>query len=342
MRKWLIILLIIIPTIKIEAQVKDEIKNLVFEGAGVRGIAYCGAIQELEARGLLNHIDRVAGTSAGAVMALTLSLGYTGQEIAKIISTTKFKNFNDGRFLFFGGIHRTHKYFGWYRSYRLEKWLRNIIIAKTGNADITFGQLRQNNFKDMYVTGTCINLQKLVVFSAENYPDMKVRDAVRISMSIPLYFEAVFIDEKGTVINSPKEKKGLNVFVDGGVIGNFPIRIFDSTKYMSQGTINSFSFNPGTIGFRIDNDDQIKNDKEGKGLAPMQVNNFKDYMLAIYNLVNENLNRRALTPTDWKRTISISDKKIGPRPKIKLSPVEAETLMQSGRESVRNILSQNK
>ncbi|HMG66592.1 MAG TPA: patatin-like phospholipase family protein, partial [Chitinophagaceae bacterium] len=174
MRKCLILLLIITRNININAQATQEIKNLVFEGAGVRGIAYCGAIQELEARGLLNHIDRVAGTSAGAVMALTLSLGYTGEEIAKIISTTKFKKFNDGRFLFFGGIHRTHKYFGWYRSYRLEKWLRNIIVVKTGNADITFAQLRQNKFKDLYVTGTCINLQKMIVFSAENYPEMKV------------------------------------------------------------------------------------------------------------------------------------------------------------------------
>ncbi|MFI5185646.1 MAG: hypothetical protein ACHQF0_02915, partial [Chitinophagales bacterium] len=153
-----------------------------------------------------------------------------------------------------------------------------------------------------------------------------------------LYFEAVFVDEKGNVIHHPKHKKGLNVFVDGGVIGNFPIRIFDSTKYISESKVNSFVVNQGTLGFRIDNEDQIKNDQEGKGLAAMKVKNLNEYILAFYNLVNENLNRQTLTSEDWKRTISISDKKIGPRTQIKLSATEAELLIQSGRESVRNIL----
>ena len=167
---------------------------------------------------------------------------------------------------------------------------------------------------------------------------MKVKDAIRISMSIPLYFEPVFIDEKGKLVHHPKHKKGLDVFVDGGVLGNFPIRIFDSTKYISENQVNSFMVNRGTLGFRIDSDDQIKNDKEGKQLAAMQVSSLKEYILAFYNLVSENLNRQSLTPQDWKRTVSISDKKIGPRPKIKLSVSEAEALLQSGRESVRNTI----
>src|SRR5438552_17688619 len=96
--------------------------------------------------------------------------------------------------------------------------------------------------------------------------------------------------------------------------------------------------NHGTLRFRINSDDQNKNDKEGKPLTAMTVNSLKQYTLAFYNLVNENLNRQLLTPQDWKRTVSISDKKIGPRPKIKLSAFEAEALLQSGRESVRNIL----
>ncbi len=338
MKRWLIALLIVFGHANINAQIKQEIKNLVFEGAGVRGIAYCGAMQELESRGLLQNVEKVGGTSAGAIMALTISLGYTGEEIVKIISNTNFKQFNDGRFIFAGGLNRTYKYFGWYRSYQLEKWIQKVIVAKTGNADITFEQLHQNNFKDLYVTGTCINKQQLIVFSHENYPAMKVKDAVRISMSIPLYFEAVFIDEKGKVIHHPKQKRGLDVLVDGGIIGNFPIRIFDSTRYISKNLANSFIFNPGTLGFRIDSEAQIKNDKEGKQLATMQVSNLKEYVLAFYNIVIENLNRQTLTSQDWKRTVSISDKKIGPRAQIKLSAFEVETLMQSGKESIKKIL----
>ena len=56
------------------AQEAQPIKNLVFEGAGIRGIAYSGAIAELENRHLLGRIERVGGTSAGAITALLLSI----------------------------------------------------------------------------------------------------------------------------------------------------------------------------------------------------------------------------------------------------------------------------
>ena len=338
MKGLLIAFLIVFGHADIKAQIKQEIKNLVFEGSGVRCVAYCGAIQELESRDLLQNVERVAGASGGAITALTISLGYTGEEIAKIISNTNFKKFNDGQFIFAGGFNRVIRYFGWYRSYQLDKWLQKIIVAKTGNADITFEQLHQNNCKDLYVTGTCINKQQLIVFSNENYPEMKVKDAVRISMSVPLYFEAVFIDEKGKVIPHPKHKKGLDVLVDGGIIGSFPIRIFDSTRYISKNATNSFIINTGTLGLRIDNDNQIKNDKDGKQLATQQVRNLREYVLALYDIINESLNRQTLTQQDWERTVSISDGKIGPRAQIKLTAFEMETLIQSGRRSIKNIL----
>jgi len=78
----------------VEAQ-NNGIKNLVFEGAGLRGIAYCGAIKELESRKLIAGIEKVGGTSAGAVTALCISLGYNSDEIEKLLFATNFKKFND-------------------------------------------------------------------------------------------------------------------------------------------------------------------------------------------------------------------------------------------------------
>src|SRR3954466_8455135 len=88
------------------------IHNLVFEGAGIRGIAYCGALKEMESRGLISGIKRVAGTSAGALMAMAISLGYSADELKEIISNTNFKEFNDGKYFFIGGINRLDRYFG--------------------------------------------------------------------------------------------------------------------------------------------------------------------------------------------------------------------------------------
>ena len=256
----------------IHAQPPPAIKNLVFEGAGVRGIAYCGAVQEMESKRIMAGIERVGGTSSGAIVALTISLGYTGKEIENIISKTNFKKFNDGGFFFIGGINRLNKYFGWYKGKKFEKWLEKMIKEKTGNENITFEELHQKGFKDLYITGTSLNKQKAVIFSYESYPKMMIRDAVRISISIPLYFEPVFIDSSGKIFDRPKQKQGFDIMVDGGLLENFPIHIFDKQQPDLY-----------TIGFRIDHDPQIENDKEDRTLAEMPIDDIRQYFRAFYD-----------------------------------------------------------
>jgi NTE family protein len=323
-------------SLSIKAQ-SNQIKNLVFEGAGIRGIAYSGAIKELETRNILQNVQRVAGTSAGAITALLLSLGYSADEITAIINSTSFKKFNDGKLFFIGGFSRFQKYYGWYRGQQFEKWLSKLIAVKTGDANVSFDQLHEKGFKDLYVTGTCLNKQSLVIFSYENFPQMKVKDAVRISMSIPLYFEAVFTDASGNVLHHPKNKKGLDIMIDGGFTANFPIKIFDSSKYFDLAKQNEFEVNPQTIGFRIDRDEQIKNDAEGKSLATMEIKTVKDYFGAFYNIILENLNRQTLTEDDWKRTVSISDGTVKPRIR-KLSVEELQTLINNGERASKKFL----
>jgi NTE family protein len=315
-----------------------SVRNLVFEGAGIRGIAYSGAIRELESKNILQNIQRVGGTSSGAITALLLSIGYSADEITTIVNSTPYKRFNDGRFFFIGGLNRFQKYFGWYRGKKFEQWLSKLIEVKTGNADITFQELVEKGSKDLYVTGTCLNKQSLIVFSNENYPGMKVRDAVRISMSIPFYFEAVFIDSTRNIVRRPKNKNGLDIMVDGGFTANFPIKIFDSTKYFEVTRQNVFAPNPQTIGFRIDRGDQIRNDTSGKGLAPFEINSLKDYFRAFYNIVIENLNRQTLTKEDWQRTVSISDGNVAPRVR-RLSRKELAVLMDNGAAATLHFLS---
>lgn len=77
-----------------------QFTNLVFEGGGVKGIAYIGAMQELESRGHLDNIIRVGGTSAGAINALIFALGFTISEQREIISSTSFSKFMDNSFGF--------------------------------------------------------------------------------------------------------------------------------------------------------------------------------------------------------------------------------------------------
>jgi len=305
------------------AQPPRVIKNLVFEGAGVRGIAYCGAVQEMESKKMMDGIERVGGTSSGAITALTISLGYSGKEIENIISKTNFKKLNDGGFFFIGGIYRLNKYFGWYKGKKFERWLEKIIKEKTGNENITFEEHHQKGFKDLYITGTSLNKQKAVVFSYESYPKMKIKDAVRISISIPLYFEPVYIDSSGKTFHRPTQKQGFDMMVDGGLLENFPIHIFDKQQPDLY-----------TIGFRIDHDPQIENDKGDRTLAEMPVEDVRQYFSAFYNIVSENLNRQRLSITDWQRTVSISDGNVLPRVR-KLSKEEVTLLLENGRKAVQ-------
>lgn len=66
-------------------------RNLVFEGGGIKGIAYAGALMELEKRGILDEIIRVGGTSAGAITATLVALGYKNKEIAHIVMNMNFE-----------------------------------------------------------------------------------------------------------------------------------------------------------------------------------------------------------------------------------------------------------
>lgn len=310
--------------------------NLVFEGGGIRGIAYAGVLKVLENSGIIKDIEKVGGTSAGAITALMISLGYSSDVIYEIISETKFQKFNDGEFIFFGGLSRLSEKYGWYKGNKFTHWLEKIIEAKTGDAEITLAALQQKNFKQLYVTGTCLNKQKLLVFSAETYPQMKVKDAVRISMSVPLYFEAVFIDSVGKVYKKNKKDKNLDIVVDGGILGNFPIFLFDSIVVNAS---NQYTRIPNfkTIGVRLDSEEQIKSDSLNKKLVPVEINGISNYLTAFYTIILENLNRNQLIPSDWERTISVSSVGIGSKIK-KLSSEQKMSLIKSGETHTLNFL----
>ncbi len=91
-----------------------EYKNLVLEGGGIPGLAYPGALKGLEEKGIIKNIERVAGTSAGAITALMVSLGYNSYEIDSIIYVLKIQQFNDGKNIV-GKIRRVRKEYGVYK-----------------------------------------------------------------------------------------------------------------------------------------------------------------------------------------------------------------------------------
>ena len=74
-----------------------NIENLVFQGGGVKGVAYVGVLEELETQNpdFLPKIKKIAGTSAGSMLALYLGLNMEVSEIKKLICDEDFFNFLD-------------------------------------------------------------------------------------------------------------------------------------------------------------------------------------------------------------------------------------------------------
>lgn len=324
-------------------------RNLVLEGGGIRGIAYGGALQELESRGVLASLVRVGGTSAGAIQAALLAVGYSAQEIIDVVNATPVQRLNDGRFIFFGGTHRLVKQYGWYRGDEFSAYLSELVARKTQRPHLTLAELhalalaQPGRYRDLYTTGTNLTTQRTQVFSHETNPGMRVADAVRISMSIPLYFRAVLLDGQNNVITgSPAPGQPVQVLVDGGLLANYPLDLFDKPRYLpaslaatarpdARGNVR----NPETLGLRLDRADQIACDTTATGrqqLAPYAVTDFTSYVGALYTVALENLN--PVAPADWQRTISINF--LGFSPKIKrISSAQKQQLMDSGRAGVQ-------
>jgi NTE family protein len=315
-------------------------KNLVLEGAGIRGLAYTGAFEVLDSLGILKNIERVGGTSAGAIQAALLAVGYTPAEITQLTARVPWKRFNDGAWLWSGGFRQIGRQFGWYKGDKITRWIEELIAAKTGNGNITFDELHRQRetkgYKDVFITGTDLTYQCLRVFSYEYYPSMRIKDAVHISLAIPLYFKAVLIDDTGKVYNKPVKGVTHHVMVDGGLLSNYPLFIFDSTKYVAGMVAgeNSYALNPQTLGLMMELPGQIAYSKSVMGNYPMAINNLNGYLSALYHTLIDKPNPEANGHHTVQRTITISNLNISPRIR-KLPEKTITALLQSGKEGVR-------
>src|SRR5919201_224514 len=66
----------------------------VFSGGGVKGIAFSGAIQAAEEAGYDEWV-RLAGTSAGAIAAAALAVGYDAAGIRALLKDTDYQRLAD-------------------------------------------------------------------------------------------------------------------------------------------------------------------------------------------------------------------------------------------------------
>jgi predicted acylesterase/phospholipase RssA len=178
------------------------LRSLVMKGGGAKGLAYVGALKELEKFFSFNWF---VGTSAGAIAAVLLGAGYTSEELEKIFYEKNFRDFLDAGIV--RGLRNLKRHKGIFPADTLVNWLDNLLATKLNSAHrVRLGDLP--NRVTLYASRA--DNDTLVFDSTDpRDTDKYVSFAARCSMSIPY----VFI---------PPSVEGMRV-LDGGVRNNYPV-----------------------------------------------------------------------------------------------------------------------
>ena len=131
-------------------------------------------------------------------------------------------------------------------------------------------------------------------------------------MSIPLFFAA-------------KRSTRGDVYVDGGVLDNYPIKLFDRKKYLSSKNftepdyykrinrqlkgavrpVSNYVYNKETLGFRLDTKEEISAFRDHAEPPHRKIENFFDYTWALIDTILEAQQSSHLHSDDWARTVYI-------------------------------------
>lgn len=302
-----------------------EHADAVFEGGGVKGIGLVGALSVAEE---YYDWEYVAGTSAGSIVAALIAAGYTAKEIEGIVRGLDYKKFKDEGFLdnipFIGKILSLGFEKGIYEGDYLENWIKNLLKKKGKDK---FGKFRINNVKDeryrykLRIIVSDISSKRLLVLPQDiKYfgiePDnLSVSEAVRMSISIPFFFEPTkqyFYNGEGKIENK------YNYIVDGGILSNFPVWLFDTDGVPKR----------PTIGFRfVDKSEnkEIKND----------IKNSFDMIGALFTTMMEAHDSYYISEHDTVRSISINTGGVKSTD-FNLSKEGANFLFENGKTAARN------
>jgi NTE family protein len=229
----------------------------VFEGGGVKGIAFAGAVAAAEEEAGVREWVNLAGTSAGAIVAALLAVGYDAAGIKKILADAQYRRFADyglgGRVI--GGAlnavrSRSLAPGRYFKDWLLERLAESPLARELGEEDLRFRHLRRTDLPAreevpdvsdvqyerakyrLHVIASDVTAGRMIVVpdQIEQYEDehgnafgkddLRVVDAVRMSMSYPYLYEPVRVFRDGRPY----------YIVDGGLLSNFPIWLFDGAN----------------------------------------------------------------------------------------------------------------
>ncbi|MBD3246748.1 MAG: hypothetical protein GF333_07020 [Candidatus Omnitrophica bacterium] len=283
--------------------------DVVFEGGGVKSVALIGALERFAREGV--EFDRVAGTSAGAITAAMLAAGYTAAEMKEILWQTDFNEFANvsifrkrkWRVVFSRHIFDLFSLFlgstgyGVFSTDDFYEWVKDILVRK-GVTDFLSAP------RYLRVFAVDLFRQRLLRFDRDVTPHLEIAEAVRLSMSIPLFFKAKVSEDE--------------LIVDGGILANYPIDTF-----VGKGNITS------TLGFKLTSEEQT--------LPLSTPANIFAYLMRIFETMQVAKERLHVKQAHWARTIPIPTGSISTI-KFDLTEEDKQFLWESGYEAAQEAI----
>lgn len=205
-------------------------KILVIGGGGLKGFSALGACAYLFEKKILFNLEILCGTSIGGIICSLIAVGYKPKVIFKLLYNINFNNIVDpdySKFLF------EPDHYGFSSTSNITDIVQICFEKKGFSKDITFKELFEKTGKKLIITGTCVNKYHIEYFSVDTFPNHKIMNALKMTIAIPLVvkpFKQSYLEIKNNNIkieNNKIEDDFENYWVDGGVMDNYPMQLFD-------------------------------------------------------------------------------------------------------------------
>lgn len=186
-----------------------NIRHLVLSGGGPSLFKTIGALQVLEKANKfqMKNIESIYGTSAGAICAITLSLGFDWDTINSYFVD---RPWNEAYPITPTSIFDAYGKKGIFGREFVTKAFTPLFNAKDIPINITMKDFYEKTNIDLYFYTMELNEFENLEVSHYSHPELEVIDAVHMSCSLPIIIAPVCQDGK--------------CYLDGGLGSNYPVK----------------------------------------------------------------------------------------------------------------------
>ena len=178
-------------------------KRLVFCGGGTKCLVFLQGLVDLEKRGTLKNVNEYWGTSAGAMIASLYALTSSPQKIKDVMFSANYLKFRDIDISNILGIQSS---WGLDDGKSLTQEIENMFESiGPGTKNKVLSDIPSLN-----IVVSDISIRETIICNSKTHPSLRIVDALRASMSLPIFFKPYRHVESG------------HFWVDGAIKANFP------------------------------------------------------------------------------------------------------------------------